>query len=120
MKDENLKKQGLISRYKITKLDGSDVDPNAHYFVLRLDKNGSDKKHIAACRKAICVYAEEIKDHLPHLAYDLKKLYDIPESIKEDMHYMSRCDSDMGFMGSPRYMECKQRVEDYFATKEQL
>jgi hypothetical protein len=101
MKDENLKKQGLISRYKITKLDGSDVDPNAHYFVLRLDKNGSDKKHIAACRKAICVY-------------------DIPESIKEDMHYMSRCDSDMGFMGSPRYMECKQRVEDYFATKEQL
>ena len=68
------KKKGLYNRYKVSKING-DVDPNAEYFVLRLDDGGSDPKHIEACKKAILVYAEEIKEHLPELSNDLKNKY---------------------------------------------
>ena len=43
--------------------------------MLRLDNGGSDPKHIAACRKAILTYADEIEDHLPELARDLREKY---------------------------------------------
>lgn len=76
-KSENPK--GLHKRYHImkfapTETDSLNLEPvakNAEYFVLRLDKNGSDPKHIAACRKAVIVYANEIKEHLPELSKDL-------------------------------------------------
>ena len=80
--EENPK--GLHRRYHIDKLvyeDGYNVptkipvDPDAEYFVMRLDNGGSDPKHVAACRKAVLVYAEEIKDHLPELAADLIEKY---------------------------------------------
>ncbi len=76
--DENKnhgKRKGLYNRYHIAKANGKPVDPNAEYFVLRLDENGSDPKHIAACRKAVLVYADEIKDLLPALAKDLMDKY---------------------------------------------
>lgn len=50
-------------------------DENAEYFVLRLDKNGSDPKHIEACRKAVIAYAVNIEPHLPELAKDLIERY---------------------------------------------
>lgn len=67
--------KGLYQRYIISKTSGEQVDPEAEYFVLRVDKNGSDPKHIAACRKAILKYAEEIKDHLPQLSEDIINRY---------------------------------------------
>ncbi len=78
---------GLHMRYKIRKFTGynnsywppkptfKDVDKGSEYFVLRLDDGGSDPKHIAACRKAVLTYAEEIKDHLPKLSQDLIERY---------------------------------------------
>lgn len=71
-KEEN--PEGFHHRYYVTKLDG-ETDPRAEYFVLRLDNFGKDSRHIEACRKAILVYAEEIKDHLPGLAADLVYKY---------------------------------------------
>lgn len=88
--------KGLYQRYVIRKVIGvkskknhfgdyigkqlvtKDVDPEAEYFVLRLDFGGKDPKHILACRKAIHTYANEIKDHLPELAKDLIKRYPLP------------------------------------------
>lgn len=84
--------KGLHQRYYIQKVDGytlsydffgnpihhpsfKDVDPEAEYFVMRLDSGGKDRKHIAACRKAVLTYAEEIKDHLPELSKDLIERY---------------------------------------------
>ena len=67
--------QGLHQRYIVTKTNGEPIDKNAEYFILRLDSGGSDKKHIAACRKAILTYAEEIKEHLPELSQDLIRRY---------------------------------------------
>lgn len=51
------------------------VDPEAEYFVMRLDTGGSDLKHITACRIGIHAYADAIYPHLPELAVDLKTRY---------------------------------------------
>ena len=77
---ENTTEIGLINKYKITKADGSDVDPNATYFVLRYDLNQKDNIHGEACRKALRIYAEEIADHLPRLSFDLLSELDLIES----------------------------------------
>jgi len=69
-----MKNKGLFGKYIIQKSDGSPVDEGAEYFVLRLNGDG-DLKHIEACKKAILVYAEEIKDHLPLLSKDLLTKY---------------------------------------------
>jgi hypothetical protein len=69
-------KLGIIpNKYHITKTDGRPMDPGAEYFVLRLDKGGEDKKHVAACRAAIMTYAREIRHHLPLLYSDLMVKY---------------------------------------------
>lgn len=67
--------EGLHQRYCVEKTNGERTDPRAEYFVMRLDKFGKDPIHIAACRKAVLVYANEIKDHLPKLSQDLIKRY---------------------------------------------
>ena len=41
---------GLHEKYTIGKVDGTDIDPDAKYFVLRLDTD-------LAARKALLVYA---------------------------------------------------------------
>jgi len=69
----SLKRKGVISKYKISKSDGSPVDADADYFVLRLDGNKSnDPKHIQACRAAALTYANCIEHHLPLLANELR------------------------------------------------
>lgn len=66
---------GLHGRYIVFKTNGEPVDEDAEYFILRLDKNGSDPNHISACRKAILTYAEEIKNYIPKLYDDLIERY---------------------------------------------
>jgi len=56
---------GLHQRYKVTKADGTTCDPNAVYFVLRLDSGGSIG-HIASCREAAVAYAAA-SQHYPDL-----------------------------------------------------
>ena len=55
---------------------GKECSEEADYFVLRLDDDPDDPKHIKACRKALAVYIEEIKDHLPVLAKELMERYE--------------------------------------------
>lgn len=45
-------KKGIYGKYIIKKTDGSDIDPNACYFVLRLDSD-------AAAQDAARTYAEQ-------------------------------------------------------------
>jgi hypothetical protein len=72
---EEDKRDGLKAKYNITHVDGSPCDPNAQYFVLRLDyHNDCDKKHVAACRVAAKIYAKEIVTHLPLLSSDLQTM----------------------------------------------
>jgi hypothetical protein len=75
MKTQLENPNGLHQRYYVEKVNGDPIDPRAEYFILRLDDFGTDPKHIAACRKAIMTYANEIENHLPQLAQDLKDRY---------------------------------------------
>lgn len=56
--------KGLYQKYNITKIDGSPINPNAQYFVLRLDTD-------RAARIATLAYAEAILNDNPLLAVEL-------------------------------------------------
>ena len=75
MKQKTFKRKGLYKKYNIYKNDGRPVDRDAEYFVLRLDSLGNDPIHVEASRKAVLVYADEIKDYLPELSNELKEKY---------------------------------------------
>lgn len=62
---------GLHARYQVTKSDGSPTDPNAVYFVLRLDYGGSDHAHVQACRAAAVRWCECAPSHLRRVADEL-------------------------------------------------
>ncbi len=69
MLSEQQNPQGLHARYLVSKTSGEPVDENAVYFVLRLDSNGDDQQHIAACRAAARAYADHVQSgEAPHLA----------------------------------------------------
>ena len=75
---------GLIQKYNITKADGSAVDKNARYFVLRVDdcKEEDDKitlAHRKACKKALGMYMYEMRSILPELVDDLRYIWHIHE-----------------------------------------
>jgi|31_taG_2_1085359.scaffolds.fasta_scaffold06670_5 hypothetical protein len=57
--------RGLYDKYEVIKLDG-DIDPQADYFVLRMDTDPH-------ARKAAIAYAESIQDENPNLAFDIRK-----------------------------------------------
>ena len=65
---------GLHLKYYIEKLDGEPLDPGFEGFLLRLDENG-EANHVAASRKALLVYADEIESYIPQLAEDIRKQY---------------------------------------------
>lgn len=76
MSIEELKQCGILPKYSITKANGEATDPNAEYFVLRLDfHEGCDMRHVHSCRAALINYAISIKDHLPELSRDIISKY---------------------------------------------
>jgi len=66
--------KGLLPKYNVKKANGTPVDPNAKYFVLRYDEGQKDENHRIACIKALSAYADAIEPHIPELAKDLKKI----------------------------------------------
>ena len=73
------KRDGLKRKYNIARADGTAVDRDAEYFVLRLDyHDGCDTAHVHSCRAAVLCYATNIQDHLPKLSEDLFKKYGHP------------------------------------------
>lgn len=61
--------KGLYGKYVISKADGSTVDPDADYFVLRLDTD-------ARARHAARTYARNIESVNPKLAADIRERCD--------------------------------------------
>lgn len=68
-------KRGLYGKYIIFKADGSEGDPEAKYFVLRVDTD----KH---ARKALLAYANSVKQENPVLAKDIIKYYELEKGVK--------------------------------------
>jgi hypothetical protein len=56
---------GLFDKYQVTHADGRPVDPNARYFVLRLDTD-------QPARAAAAIYADAVEESKPDLAADLR------------------------------------------------
>jgi hypothetical protein len=74
--------KGLYTKYIIQKADGSPVDPDARYFILRLD----DGEYVHACRAAAAVFARHVRHHNPDLADDLARLLkDYPSPFCADL-----------------------------------
>lgn len=67
--------RGLHGRYNVRKIYG-DTDPNAIYFVLRLDPQGDDPIWTSACRTAARQLAQKLREenHLTEVADDLYRL----------------------------------------------
>lgn len=83
LKTKSENPNGLHLRYIVQKADGTSVDDDAVYFVLRLDRGGSDKMHLQACRVAAIEYAKFVKAHpaAAHLALLGDELQRLVESI---------------------------------------
>lgn len=66
---------GLHQRYRVEKLDGEN-DPNAVYFVLRLDKGGDDPLWTQMCRNAVYAIGVQMltANHLPQLGREMMRL----------------------------------------------
>ena len=64
--------KGLYQKYIIHKADGSPVDPDAVYFVLRVDDQGGEG--IGPARTALAVYSRRICAVNRQLADDIDKL----------------------------------------------
>ena len=62
--------KGLYKKYIIQKSDGSKIDPDAKYFVLRVDTD----KH---AKKALLAYVNSVKEENPKLARDMIKYYEL-------------------------------------------
>jgi hypothetical protein len=86
------KRDGLKRKYNIEHADGTGVDRDAEYFVLRLDfHEGCDTTHVNACRAAIRCYAQNIKDHLPKLSEDLFRKYGNDAPVSEPVPVCQSC-----------------------------
>ena len=74
---------GLHQRYIVKKVDGSPVDPDAVYFVLRIDGDGDDPIHIAACQNAINSYCDTLaaNKHMPQLVDDLRAIVNMEDLL---------------------------------------
>ncbi len=95
--DTNIKEQGLLRKYIITRADGGQLDPAFEAFVLRLD-DGGDPKHVEACRKAIMAYAMAIQSHLPALALDIFNRWGPAQPEGWKTHYFKDAPSATAFL----------------------
>ena len=73
--------EGLLPKYRITKADGTPVNPKAKYFILRYDDDMKDKEFLRASRKALFKFCFLMIPINPILS---KELYDdiVNEVIK--------------------------------------
>ena len=67
----------LYDKYVVTKRDGSLIDSEAQYFVLRLDTDG-------CARAAAIFYAVCIQEEQPGLAFELSRLAKSLEQEKKE------------------------------------
>ena len=58
--------EGLYAKYRVLKADGSPTDPNAQYFVLRVDAD-------LHARRAVLAYADSVEHDAPRFAAQLRQ-----------------------------------------------
>lgn len=91
------------------------VDNNSEYFVLRLDKDGSDPDHIRACRIAVNAYADAIEHHIPGLAKDIRKKWPIKTALDETREFLLEVTRNLGH---PAYEHSQHTHDEIDALRE--
>lgn len=88
------KQNGLYQKYTVQKSDGTPIDPNAKYFILRYDKNDDFGKY---SRRAIFEFAKwaQRNPEFKQLAEDL--LYELAERSSQIYGDMIRAGKMQGF-----------------------
>jgi len=59
----------------------------------------------------------EIAANKIYESFKIEAIDETPILVREARQYMAECSKDMGFMGSPKYFECKELVDKYYADK---
>jgi hypothetical protein len=90
--------KGLYNKYIIFKSDDSPIDPEAQYFVLRIDKD-------QAARVAVLAYADQIEDKNPVFASDIRKMVTSFENTCWDCD--QRIGEECGVDGKEVYSDTK-------------
>lgn len=70
---ENYKHGGYNKRYNVTKTDGTETDPHADYFVLRIDKDPHALVALEAYANSVRVDNEQLANDLECKIKDIKK-----------------------------------------------
>lgn len=85
IKSKKSNPNGLHQKYVVKKADGSPVDPNAMYFVLRLDNGSSDPDHVDACQQAASAYARAIQRNssAKHLHQTAAEILDLIRDLRK-------------------------------------
>lgn len=109
MAKENQK--GLYGKYIISRADGTPIDPDDEYFVLKVAGKG-DRRHIEACRSAIIEYADEIADYLPDLSQSILERYDYVECENCGTKLFSEDDIVRDSEETPLCQECYDALKD--------
>lgn len=63
--------EGLKKKYIINKADGSPMNPNAKYFILRYDEGMKDKKFLSCSRRALFEFCLDMIPINPLLSQEL-------------------------------------------------
>lgn len=66
----------LYQKYKIEKADGTPVDPDAKYFVLRPEKDAHAKKALETYVESLLLQGKEIR-----FAWQIIECYDLDKSL---------------------------------------
>jgi len=66
--------------------------------------------------EAINIMVEKVHKMTTKEINDLVIEHKMPQHVKHARSYISECERDMGFMGSPQYDEAKRTVDAYFES----
>ena len=91
--------RGLYTKYRVFRADNAN-DPNAEYFVLRLDKRAGPEM------AAMAAYARACEAEYPQLAQDLRARYDLPysESLRRELAQALNRHSAENASGTPDFV----------------
>jgi hypothetical protein len=89
--------------------DRFDDTPDGHYVVVNHPLHGKIKSKLKITDWLIF----DDKGENDNAKFVKQFSIEVPEDIKRDMDFVSRLNSDMGFMGSPSYDEANKRIEQW-------
>lgn len=95
--------------------DRFDDTPDGYYVIVHAPwvSSGTTKRNIKENDWMIFDELGNVVNIVDSRLFELQYSVEVPPQIKADMVFVSRLESDLGFMGSPSYEEAKKRIEQW-------